>query len=242
MMNVLVIDGETCETPRNANGQLDVKNGQVYDLGGQVLNLEEEKILKEFSIVNKDVFFGMPESMNEAYYASKIPQYLKEINSNKRMTLNTWQMWRYIYQICKEYDVKAIVAHNARFDINTLNATMRYQTKSRKRYFLPYGIPIMDTMRMSEKVIAKTKEYIDFCESNNYMTNHQKPRPRVTAEVLWRYLTENNEFEEEHTGLADVKIEAQIFLECLRRGYPLPFFFQELVMTNRAGGQFVTKT
>ena len=55
-MNVLITDGETCETPRNEQGQLDVKNGQVYDLGGGVLNLEQGKIIKEFSIINEDVF------------------------------------------------------------------------------------------------------------------------------------------------------------------------------------------
>ena len=221
-MNVLVFDGETCETPRNENGQLDVKNGQVYDLGGQVLNLEEQKVLKEFSIVNEDVFFGMIPSMKEAYYAEKIPQYLDEIRAGKRTIMNTWQMWDYFYHICQMYDVQYVIAHNIWFDINTLNATMRYQTKSRKRYFLPYDMQILDTMRMAEKVIANTKEYIDFCVTNNYMTNHAKPRPRLTAEILWRFLANDNNFQEEHTGLADVKIESQIFLECLRRGYPLP--------------------
>ena len=231
-MNVLITDGETCETPRNEQGQLDVKNGQVYDLGGGVLNLEQGKIIKEFSIINEDVFFGMPDSMREAYYADKIPQYLQEMREGKRTIMNTWQLWDYFYHICQAYDVKAIVGHNVWFDVNTLNATMRYQTKSRRRYFLPYGIQIMDTMRMAEKVIANTREYIDFCVTNNYMTNHSKPRPRLTAEILWRFLTNDNNFQEEHTGLEDVKIEAQIFLECLRRGYPLPFYFNKLDITN----------
>ena len=223
-MNVLITDGETCETPRNEQGQLDVKNGQVYDLGGLVLNLDNQKILKDFSIINEDVFFGMPDSMKEAYYAEKIPQYLQEIREGKRKIMNTWQLWNYFYQICQVYDVKAIVGHNVYFDLNTLNATIRYQTKSRRRYFFPYGIPIMDTMRMSEKVIGKTKEYIEFCKTNNYMTNHLAPRPRLTAEILWRFISGDNNFQENHTGLEDVKIEAEIFLECLRRGYPLPFF------------------
>ena len=220
-MNVLVIDGETCETSRDEKGQLDVKNGQVYDLGGEVINLESEEILTEFSIVNEDVFFGMKESMKEAYYAEKIPQYLQEMREGKRTIMNTWQMWKYIYQICQQYEIKYIIAHNIWFDINTLNATMRYQTKSQKRYFLPYGIKLLDTMRMAEKVISKTEEYIAFCETNNYMTNHATPRPRLTAEVLWRFLKNDNNFQEAHTGLEDVKIEGEIFLECLKRGYPL---------------------
>ena len=99
---------------------------------------------------------------------------------------------------------------------------MRYQTKSRKRYFLPYEIPIVDTMRMAQKVIANTEDYKYFCLTNDYMTVHKKSRPRVTAEILWRYLTNNNDFIESHTGLEDVEIEAKIFLECVKRGYQLP--------------------
>lgn len=221
-MNVMIIDGETCETQRDEHGQLDTSSGQVYDLGGQVLNVESGSILDKFNLVNEDVFFGMPESMNEAYYAEKIPQYLEEMRMGKRQIVDTWGMWKMVAELCQKHHVEAIVAHNAWFDVKTLNATIRYQTKSKKRYFLPYGIPIIDTMKMAGQVICKTKEYIDFCETNNYMTEHETPRPRRTAEILWRFLTGDNNFQEAHTGLADVEIESQIFLGCVRRGYPLP--------------------
>ena len=49
------------------------------------------------------------------------------------------------------------------------------------------------------------------------MTNHATPQVRKTAEILWRYLTDDKSFEEEHTGLEDVTIEAQIFAECVRQ-------------------------
>ena len=43
-------------------------------------------------------------------------------------------------------------------------------------------------------------------------------RKRYTAEILYRFISGNNEFTEEHTGLADVLIEKEILVECLRRG------------------------
>ena len=213
----LVFDGETTNTPRNEKGQLDTSAGQVYDLGGQVIG-ESGKIYDHFNLINEDVFYKMPYAMREAYYKDKMPQYVQEIKEGKRQVVNTWQMWHIFNQMCKTYNVIAVVAHNIKFDIATLNATMRYQTKSKKRFFLPYGMPILDSMKMANEVIGKTKEYIDFCTVNNYMTNHPIPRPRLTAEVLYRFLTNNNTFEEAHTGLADVQIESEIFLECLRRG------------------------
>ena len=213
----LVFDSETGNTMRNEQGQLDTHAGQVYDLGGEIIGEISGKVYDQFSLINEDVFYRMPYVMREAYFKDKIPQYVEDIKNKKRQVVNTWQMWNIFYQKCKEHNVKAIVAHNAWFDVKVLNATLRYQTKSKKKFFIPYGMEILDTMKMANETIAKTDEYISFCKENNYMTKHQVPRPQLTAEVLYRFLSGNNEFQEEHTGLADVEIEKEIFLECMKR-------------------------
>ena len=159
----------------------------------------------------------MPQAMQEAYFADKIPQYLEDMRMGKRKILNTWQIYRLIHKLCEEYDIKACIAHNARFDIKVVNATLRYQTKSKCRWFFPYEMPVWDTMKMANDTICKQKRYIEFCKRNGYMTNHPTPQVRKTAEILWRYLTNDNEFEESHTGLEDVMIEAQIFAECVKQ-------------------------
>ena len=215
-MKKLMFDVETCETPRLDNGQLDVKNGQVYDFGGMVID-DDGTDYERVSLVNKDVFFGMKESMKTAYYADKIPQYMQGIWAKEKEVVTTWQMWQRINQIIKEYDIKAIIGHNVWFDIRTLNATMRYQTKSRKRFFFPYGIEVIDTMQLARQTFAKDDEYIQYCMQNGYMTSFKKPTPRVTAEILYKYISGNSDFCEEHTGLADVDIERRIYAECLRR-------------------------
>ena len=211
----LVFDTEVCNCP-TIDGQLDVANGQFYDLGLQIVD-NEGNIYDAYSIVNTDVFYGMPQAMKEAYFADKIPQYRKEINEGKRDLMNTWEIYKLIRWLCEEWEIKACVAHNARFDIKVTNATLRYQTKSKRRWFFPYGMPIWDTMKMANDTICKQKRYKEFCEENGYMTNHATPQVRKTAEILWRYLTDDVTFEEEHTGLADVEIEAQIFAECCRQ-------------------------
>lgn len=212
-MHFLVFDGETCNTPK-IDGQLDVKNGQVYDLGGAVIDeFGNEK--ERFSVVNEDVFFRMPEQMKEAYYAEKIPQYLADMRMGNHKIVDTWGMYRVVKELCDKYNVQAMVAHNARFDIQTLNATMRYQTKSRKRYFIPYGMKVIDSLALARKVFGADPKYIAFCKENGYTTNHKNPRPRFTAEVLWRYISNNNDFIESHTGLKDVEIEKEIFTKCL---------------------------
>lgn len=211
----MVFDTEVCNCPK-IDGQLDVANGQFYDIGLQIVD-NEGYVYDKYSIVNEDVFFGMPEAMQEAYFADKIPQYLTDIRMGKRKIMNTWQIYKLIRNLCNEYQIKACIAHNARFDIKVTNATLRYQTKSKRRWFFPYEMPIWDTMKMANDTICKQKRYIEFCKENGYMTNHTTPQVRKTAEILWRYLTNNTIFEEDHTGLEDVNIEAQIFAECVRQ-------------------------
>lgn len=212
-MKFLVVDCEACNCPK-IDGQLDVKNGMAYDLGGQVID-EKGKVFEEFSFVIEDVFFGMPQAMSEAFFADKIPQYLVDMRMGRHQILNVTQASWYVRQLCVKYNIKCVVAHNAHFDVTVLNSTLRYHTQSRKRYFFPYGIRILDSMKIARQVLKGNKSYIEFCEANELMTNHVTPRPRFTAEALWRYMTQDVEFEELHTGLADVTIESGIFTKCL---------------------------
>ena len=111
-----------------------------------------------------------------------------------------------------------MVAHNAFFDVKVLNSTMRYQTKSRVRWFLPWGTEIIDTLKLARNTFGKDPKYVEWCKENGYMTKHETPRPRLTAEILYRYITGNDEFIESHTGLEDVQIEADIFLKMKEMG------------------------
>ena len=211
----MVFDTETCNTPK-IEGQLDVSNGQVYDFSFQIVD-NEGHVYEEHSYINEDVFFDLPEAMNEAYFADKIPQYKEDLRLGYHQMVNTWDMYRIVRNMVEKYDIKAFIAHNARFDVAVLNSTLRYQTKSVRRFFFPYGIPIWDTMKMANDTICKLSSYKQFCMEHNYMTNHMVPQPRKTAEILWRFLQKDNDFVESHTGLKDAQIEAQIFAECVRR-------------------------
>ena len=70
---------------------------------------------------------------------------------------------------------------------------------------------------MAREVVATTPTYVKFCQDNGYMTNHKTPRPQTTAEILYRYITKNNQFNEAHTGLEDVLIEVKILEYCVRK-------------------------
>lgn len=183
----------------------------VYDIGGAIHD-KNGKVYETFSFVIYETFVVCADLMKSAYYADKIPQYEIELANGSRRMVRWNTARKVVAELCEKYNVKAIIAHNARFDVRAVNTTERYISSSKYRYFLPYGIPIWDTLTMAREVICTQKTYIRWATERGYITRN---RPRATAEILYKYLTNDEDFAEEHTGLADVLIEKEIFVRCI---------------------------
>lgn len=211
---ILVIDTETANCFIDEDGKLNTHFALVYDLGFQVIDTKGN-VYERGSYVNRDIFYDMRDLMYSAYYASKIPQYELELANGSRKLSTTYGLKLIIANVVRKYQIKEICAHNAYFDYNSLNATIRYVHKSKWRYFLPYGTTIWDSLKMARDTIGKQKRYIKFCQEHGYLT--KRGQPQCTAEVLYRYITKNPDFKESHTGLEDVEIESAIIWHCYRQ-------------------------
>ena len=75
---------------------------------------------------------------------------------------------------------------------------------------------ICDTLKMARSVVGKMPTYKKFCKEHGYMTKNGQMR--FTAEILYRFITKDNDFCESHTGLEDVLIEKDILAYCLAQG------------------------
>ena len=206
-------DTETCNT-RMENGKLDMRDVLVYDFGFAVCD-KQGRVYEKHSFIIREIFFDMKDLMKTSYYADKLPQYYEEIRNGKRKVVSLYEARKILADVMKKYNTNIFVAHNARFDDNALKVTERYTTKSKYRYFLPFGTEVWDTMKMASDTICKQKTYKKFCEENGYLT--KKGQVRKTAEILYRYITKNNDFTESHTGLEDVMIEKEILAHCFRQ-------------------------
>ena len=203
-MNYLMIDTETTN---------DVDCPICYDVGFSVIN-DEGKTLEKHSYVVADIFLDK-EMMSYAFFSDKIPQYWEDIKAGKRL-LRRWSTIRAIVRdVMAQYEITTVIAHNMRFDYCSTNTTQRYLTSSKYRYFFPYGTKFACTLKMARDVFGKDEKYITFCQDNGFTTKHNKPK--LTAEIIYRYLTNDVEFVESHTGLEDVEIETQIYFECVDR-------------------------
>lgn len=212
---ILVVDTETCNGIVT-NDKLDLSDSLVYDLGFAVVD-KRGHVYETASFVIADIFYGMADIMSSAYYADKIPQYKRDIVEGKRLLVSFYEARKAVLDVIQKYNITAVAAHNASFDLRALNCTQRYLTKSKYRYFFPRWVEIWDTLKMARQTIGKQKTYSVFCENNDFLTKHNPPRVRLTAEILYRYISGNDDFVESHTGLEDVMIEKNILAHCFRQ-------------------------
>ena len=189
----------------------DIECPLVYDIGFAVID-GEGNTYASYSFVVADIFCDN-ELMSSAFFADKIPQYWEDIKNGSRTLKSFRSIEQILRRVCADWGVDTFVAHNARFDYLALQNTKRYITTSRYRWFFPYGSKFVDTLKLSRNLFSDDENYRNFCVDNNYVTN--KGANRYTAEILYRFLTNNNDFVEEHTGLADCMIEKDIFCHCL---------------------------
>ena len=209
----IVIDTETCPIDKDLTDVLPT-NMWVYDCGWAVVD-KRGNVYRTRSFINADIFLDEKDLMKSAYYAEKIPRYWEDIKTGRRTLTSFYNIRKTLMEDIAEFNVTEIFAHNMRFDYGTLNTTQRWLTKSKYRYFFSKDLVICDTLKMARDVIAKMPTYRHFCEKNGYMTkNHQV---KLTAEVIFRFITKNNNFVESHTGLEDVLIEKEILAYCYKQ-------------------------
>jgi DNA polymerase III epsilon subunit-like protein len=203
---IAVVDTETANS---------LEEPLVYDLGWAIVD-KRGRVYVSRSYLIKEVFCDERGIMQSAYYKDKIPDYLEDIQAGTRKII-TFRMARKIFlDDCKRFNCNTACAHNARFDLNALNTTQRFLTKSKYRYFFPYGMEIWDTMRMAQDVVCPMPTYKRFCEVHEGYTL-KNGNPRKTAEILYRFIINDDTFTESHTGLEDVLIEKEILAYCIRQ-------------------------
>ena len=201
----LVIDVETANN---------MDNPLVYDIGFAVTD-NTGYIYEQHSFIIRDVFVCECELMCSAYYAYKIPLYVQALAENKIKIADFKYVRAVILNVMEKYNITTVCAYNASFDINALNNTLRYLTKSKYRWFFPYGTEINCIWSMACQVLYTQKSFGKFAIENGFIS--PKGFIQTSAEIGTRYLTKDTKFEEEHTGLADVLIEIQIMVKCYKQ-------------------------
>ena len=189
----MVLDTET----------LGLNNPTIYELGYVIHNQDTKKILKERDYLIKQIYDNK-ELFASAYYSNKRPLYEEKIANGLAKAVYWGYALKVLINDIERYGVQEIYAYNSKFDTKAFIHTMK-QLKAITK-FEPQIKDIMNHINS----ITDTEDYINFCVSNGYMTKHKKPRPQKKAETLYRYLTKNTDFIEDHMALEDSQIELYI--------------------------------
>lgn len=203
---IIVLDVET------TNNQIGVKgapnDGLVYDLGFTVAD-KQGKVYAKRSFAIKEIF-DWKELMDTAYYKNKLPKYYEKIRKGEMKKVSIWEARKSIKSAMEYFNITEVYAFNANFDYTTLNNTVRYLSGSACRWFFKYGTKICDIWHIACQTLGlqKTFQWENVRNANgNLITN---------AERMYAYLSQDFDFEEEHTGLADALIETQILARCFK--------------------------
>ena len=199
-MRICVFDTET----------ISVDKPFCYNIGYVIYDTSNKAVLASNDFVVEQVWHNTM-LFNTAYYAEKKPLYVRRM----RARLTEMEKFGYICQRMlrefRAYGVEAAFAYNSDFDERVFQFNCDWFKTSN-----PFDdVPVFD-IRGHVHAFLVDEDYKDFCERESLFT--ESGNYSTTAEAVYRFITSNPLFEEEHTALSDSQIEAAILEECVKYG------------------------
>ena len=200
-MNIIVFDTETTS----------LEKPFVYNIGYTITDTETGANLVEKDFVIEQIWHNLP-LFSSAYYADKRPLYVNRMRAKKVQLKKFGSITKDMIRDIENFNISGAYAYNSPFDEKVFNFNCDWF-----KCINPFEtLPIFDIRGYVHKTIAFTDEFQKFCEANEFFTD--SGNYSTTAETLFRYISQNTDFVEEHTALSDSRIEAEILKMCVEMG------------------------
>lgn len=214
-MNVMIFDTETTSLDKPF----------CYNIGYVIANAETGETLITRDFVVEQVWHN-PMLFTTAYYADKRDLYVKSMRSRKTSMDKFGYICQRMIRDIKNYEVTSAYAYNSSFDEKVFTFNCDWFKCNN-----PFdSIPIYDIRGYAHHFICDDEfknwceEYEAFSDSGNYST---------TAENVYRYISGQIDFVEEHTALADSEIETEILFSALNAGAEIETDYKAFRSVNR---------
>ena len=200
-MNIIVFDTETTS----------INKPFCYNVGYVVYDTDSEIKLVKREFVCEQVWHN-PMLFTTAYYADKRKEYVTKMRARKVQLEKFGYICQQMIRDINFFGIECAYAYNSTFDEKVFDYNCDWFKCNN-----PFdNISILDIRGNVHNKIAFTETFKKFCEDNNRFT--EKGNYSTTAETLFQYITNNTDFAEEHTALADSEIELDILIETVKNG------------------------
>lgn len=200
-MNIVVFDTETT----------DIEKPFCYNIGYVIADSDTKAILCKRDYVVEQVWHNLM-LFTTAYYADKREMYVDYMRRRKMLMDKYGYITQTMIRDFKAFNVELAFAYNSPFDTKVFEYNCDWF-----KCINPFdNIEIKDIMNYTHTFIAFTQEYKNFCDLHERYTD--RGNYSTSAETMYQFISNNPNFCEEHTALADSEIELEILLYCLDKG------------------------
>lgn len=202
------------------------KQGQtlVYDLAWLVID-NNGNVIEEHNFIVDEVYSDFPALFDSQFVTyGKYLWYSDALAHGMLESVSAFDAMNALYLSMCEYKVSFVTAYNVPFDLRAINETCkRFEVLNPLEVYerlTHTSFDIMDLWRFAKSHIV-TKPYKQFCADNGYLTEKHK-KPKTSAEIVYRWISNDVDFIEDHTALSDCLIEVEIYIKCKRKKKRIP--------------------
>lgn len=213
-----LFDSETIGTPNDFKAL-------AYDFG-YIIRDKKGNVYKKVNHLVAEIW-NDTKLMEESYFNQKIPMYKKMVEQKEIDIVPFADIIKEMQQIMKEYNVQYFSAYNVGFDLVALYQTachiypdkfkyipmLKYQDERNyaiataffEKYILHQKMQIIDIWTRACETLCQQKTYQTY-----YKKLTAKGNIKSNAELVYNYITDQQDFVEDHTALSDTLIENEI--------------------------------
>ena len=200
-MNIMVFDTETTN----------LEKPFCYNIGYLVLDTDTQEVRVKRDFVVEQVWHNAM-LFTTAYYADKREIYVSRMKARKVRMEKFGYITQQMYRDIVDFEISHAYAYNSPFDTKVFEYNCDWF-----KCVNPFdNVAIHDIRGYVHRKMAWSDEYQAFCDEHQFYT--ESGNYSTTAETVYRFLSKDLEWCEEHTALADSEIEGAILCECITQG------------------------